>query len=345
MEHERDFSRSQWDDAILEGAKEASRLHDQFGLRNGLERTPGSIDVFGTIIKLDVPLIFRPLDGLLGAYLTNPSAGIVVTSQRSLPIQRFTAAHELGHAYMKHQVSLDDTSILQRGAVHQQQFDYREVAADSFGATFLMPRWLMEVHAGRQGWNAERMKNPLAAYQMALRLGTSYDATCRSLERNGIVERSERDRLLEVQPRDIKKELLQGRELEDWYSDVWVLSEADEGTRIQGNPRDVFVLKLRERSGAGYLWNITELSEAGFAILADSRKVPTMAKQVGGAVDRTVTARQPEGAEGHFGHVTVRQQKPWSETEPAAGRLSFTYDLFGKEGGYARAERHWAVAA
>jgi len=345
MERERDFSRSAWDDAILEGAKEAARLHEQLDLRSALERMPGSIDVFGTIIKLDIPLLFRPLDGLLGAYLTNPSTGIVITSQRPLAIQRFTAAHELGHAYMKHQVSLDDSSILQRAAVRQQQFDDREVAADSFGAMFLMPRWLMEVHAGRQHWNAGRMKKPLEAYQMALRLGTSYDATCRSLERNGIIARSDREHLLEVQPRDIKKALLAGHELEDWYSDVWVLSEADEGTRIQGNPRDVFVLKLRERSGAGYLWNINELSEAGFAIIADSRQIPPVTKQVGGTVDRIVTARQPEGAEGHFGHVTVRLLKPWSDAEPPAGRLSFTYELFGKEGGFARAERHWAVAA
>jgi Zn-dependent peptidase ImmA (M78 family) len=346
MDHEGDFFRSDWDDAILEGAKEAGRLHEQLELKKELEGTPGSIDVFRAIIRLNIPLLFRPLEGLLGAYLTTPSVGIVVTSQRPLSIQRFTGAHELGHAYMRHKVSLDDNSILQRTAVREKQFDYREVAADSFGATFLMPRWLMEVHAGRQHWNAKGMKQPFAAYQMALRLGTSYDATCRSLERNGIIDRSERDRLLDVEPRDIKKEILQGRELEDWYSDVWVLSEADEGTRIQGNPRDVFVLKLRERSGAGYLWNIKELSEAGFAILGDSRKVPPATKQVGGPVDRVVTARQPEGAEGQFGHVTVRQLKPWSKDEQTASRLSFTYELFGKEaGGLARAERTWEVAA
>jgi predicted secreted protein len=342
---DRDYSRSVWEDAFLEGAKEAARLHDQLDLKATLEQTPGSVDVFRTILKLEIPLLFRPLEGLLGAYLTDPAVGIVVTSQRPLSIQRFTAAHELGHAYMKHKVSLDDSSILQWAAVRQRQFDYREVAADAFGATFLMPRWLMEIHAGRQQWNARQMKQPVAAYQMSLRLGASYDATCRSLETNGVIGRSDRELLLEVQPRDIKRELLQGHELEDWYSDVWVLTEADEGTRIQGNPRDVFVLKLRERSGAGYLWNISELSEAGFAIIGDAREIPPVTTQVGGPVERVVTARQPEGAAGQFGHVTVRQLKPWSKTEAAASRLSFIYELFGKEVGYARADKPWVVAA
>jgi hypothetical protein len=343
---ESDFKRSEWEDAVLEGAKEANRLHDQFDMKNQLERAPGCIDVFRTILKLDISLLFRPLDGLLGAFLAKPSTGIVVTTERTLAIQRFTAAHELGHAYMKHEVSLDDNSILLRSGSRTRPFDARETAADSFGASFLMPRWLMEVHAGRQNWNAELMKQPMAAYQMALRLGTSYDATCRSLERNNIIDRSERERLLEVPPRDIKKEILQGRDLEDWYSDVWLLSEADEGTRLQGSPRDIFVLKLPERSGAGYLWNCKELSEAGFAIMDDSRKVSQSGDRVGGPVERIVTVRQPDGVPGQFGNVTVRQLKPWSATEPPAGRLSFTYELYGKEPeGFARVDRAWTVAA
>lgn len=101
-------------EAILHGTKEAARLHRDLGIRAKIEGRGGRIDVFGAILGLDLPLLFRPLKGLLGAYLPGPYPGIMVTNQRALPIQRFTGAHELGHAVMKHEGSLDDESILHR---------------------------------------------------------------------------------------------------------------------------------------------------------------------------------------------------------------------------------------
>ena len=45
-----------------------------------------------------ITVLFRPLEGLLGAYVPTPnSAGMLVTTQRDHHVQRFTAAHELGH--------------------------------------------------------------------------------------------------------------------------------------------------------------------------------------------------------------------------------------------------------
>ena len=37
-----------------------------------------------------------------------------MTTQRQLPVQRFTAAHELGHAALGHEASLDEEEILKR---------------------------------------------------------------------------------------------------------------------------------------------------------------------------------------------------------------------------------------
>ena len=92
--------------AILEGAKAAAKLHHKFGSRPYIDNHRGNVDVFGTIVKEHIPLMFRPLDGLLGLYLPDP--GILVTTQRGLSIQRWTAAHELGHATIHHEASLDD---------------------------------------------------------------------------------------------------------------------------------------------------------------------------------------------------------------------------------------------
>lgn len=99
-------------------------------LRTQIEATPGSIDVFSVIVQVNIPLLFRPLDGLLGTFLPKPSPGIIVTTERNLAIQRFTGAHELGHCYMGHEVSLDDKSILKHSPVGSRSYDPREAAAD-----------------------------------------------------------------------------------------------------------------------------------------------------------------------------------------------------------------------
>jgi IrrE N-terminal-like domain len=168
-----------WRESVLEGVKEAARLHEQLALRTQIEETPSSIDVFASIVKLNIPLMFRPLDGLLGTFLPKPAPGIMVTTERSLAIQRFTGAHELGHCYMGHEFSLDDKSILARSPFGSRSYDPREAAADAFATSFLVPKWLLQIHAARHGWNGRSMHDPLTVYQLSLRLGTSFDAACR----------------------------------------------------------------------------------------------------------------------------------------------------------------------
>ncbi|MGE5501922.1 MAG: ImmA/IrrE family metallo-endopeptidase, partial [Ignavibacteriales bacterium] len=138
---------------IHHGKKEAARLHRDLGIRSKIEGRGGRVDVFGAILDLDLPLLFRPLKGLLGAYLPGPYPGIMVTNQRPLQIQRFTGAHELGHAVMKHEGSLDDESILHRSPFGRASYNFVELAADAFASAFLTPRWLLETHAALQGWD------------------------------------------------------------------------------------------------------------------------------------------------------------------------------------------------
>jgi hypothetical protein len=88
--------------AVREGAAAAGRLHRRLGVREKLETGGGAVNVFALISQLEVPLLLRPLEGLLGAYLNSPSRGILITTQRQLSIQRFTAAHELGSGLIDH---------------------------------------------------------------------------------------------------------------------------------------------------------------------------------------------------------------------------------------------------
>src|SRR4051794_21789546 len=101
-------------DAILEGVLEATRLHDKLRTKENIAVSGGRVDVFAAILGQGAELIFKKLEGLLGAYISNPMPGILVTSERPLSIQRFTAAHELGQHWMKHIGSLDDETMLQR---------------------------------------------------------------------------------------------------------------------------------------------------------------------------------------------------------------------------------------
>lgn len=147
----------------------AARLHQRLGLRHHIEARGGNVDIFGAIQMLDLPLLLRPLQGLLGAYLNEPSPGILVTTQRPMSIQRFTAAHELGHFSLHHRPSLDDETILRRMPMPEPPTgDFQEVEADAFAVMFMMPRWLIAWHAERQRWKTENFRRPNVVYQLSL---------------------------------------------------------------------------------------------------------------------------------------------------------------------------------
>jgi Zn-dependent peptidase ImmA (M78 family) len=314
--------------AILAGAHAAHTLHRDLGTREQSERAGGGrIDVFGAIAKLGATLMFQPLDKLLGAYVPGEEPGVLITTRRPLPVQRFTGAHELGHLYMRHEPSLDDENILRRapfsvgGHVERQE---RE--ADAFASTFLSPAWLVALILQRQGWTATQFTDPVVVYQTSLRLGTSYQATCYVLERHKVIGRAERDRLLKVEPRDIKRALLGGYVPPDWRSDVWLLTDRDEGLLIEGGRQDLFVVRLKENSGAGYLWNIDQLRDAGFAVLADGRE-DEGGDAIGGVLTRRVTARSHAR---QFGQIVLQERRPWQPQQPLH-ELHLHYDLRGPE--------------
>jgi Zn-dependent peptidase ImmA (M78 family)/predicted secreted protein len=328
-------------DTILDATLEAERLHKTLKTKSRLQELSGQIDVFSSIVDQEVALIFKPLDGLLGAYLRSPSPGIIITTERPLAIQRFTAAHELGHSYLKHLASLDDDTILHRSPFVDADYDQKELAADTFAATFLMPEWAVNFHAERQSWNFQDLRDPVLAYQLSLRLGVSYEACVRVLRRNGLIDQPTLSGLLAIQPKSIKQRILADHQIPNWYPNVWVLTERDTGARISGEPNDVFVVKLKENSGAGYLWNLDQVRQAGFIIVGDERKPLGQSTEIGGAVDRVLTARSKEPC---TGQIEAVESRPWNPSEQIM-QFSFSYDLRGKEHGLPRAVSELYAAA
>jgi Zn-dependent peptidase ImmA (M78 family) len=315
--------------AILTGVKGAHELHRDLGIREQIERSEEwRIDVFRVISRLGATLMFQPLDKLLGAYLPGEENGILITTQRPLRIQRFTAAHELGHLYLQHEPSLDGDDILRRSPFSgHAMVDRQESEANAFAATFLVPSWLVAILLKQQGWSAASLFNPLFVYQASLRLGTSYSATCYSFERHRIIDREQRARLLSVKPQEIKRAALSGYEPSDWRGDVWLLTDRDEGVLIEGGRNDLFVVRLREDSGAGYLWNFEELKAAGFALVADDRDEDAASEKIGGILTRRVTAQSQDRRQGE---VTLRERRPWMPQSPIR-EFHLRYDLRGPE--------------
>lgn len=331
-----------YDGAVRAGTMAAGRLHRHLGTQALIESQGGNIDVFGAIHALGLPLLLRPLKGLLGAYLSAPIPGVLVTTERPMSIQRFTAAHELGHFSMKHEPSLDDESILRRMPMSPEPGQaFEETEADAFAVAFMMPKWLIGLHCARQGWQASDLRRPNIAYQLSLRVGASYEATCRTLVRYGIITTAIMRELLDTQPRSLKVDLLKDYRPENYRGDVWLLTERDEGTRLDGSRNDLFVLRLQENSGGGYLWDLDQLIASGFAVVRDEREA-FEADAIGGPTVRRVTAA-PEEAQ--RGRMSLSERRPWQPTMTHAS-LTIEFDLTGPEQeGLSRAERRHLLEA
>jgi predicted secreted protein len=144
-----------------------------------------------------------------------------------------------------------------------------------------------------------------------------------------------------MQPRELKAALLEAHEPKDYRGDVWLLTELDAGMRIDGSRNDLFVLRLEEHSGGGYLWDIEQLKQSGFGIVRDELEAID-GEGVGGPVIRRVTAEPPKA---YRGRIVLDERRPWELGEPIAS-LNVDFDLTGpEEEGLSRAERRSLLEA
>ena len=325
-------------EAIRSGTMEAARLHARLDTKRLLEVTGGGVDVFGAAREIGLTILFRPLNSLLGAYMREPVPGALVTTLRPMAIQRFTGAHELGHHVLGHDPSLDADGILRRSSMSLTDSGngFQEAEANAFAAAFVMPKWLIQQMCVMRGWGPNHLRNPLIVYQLSLRLGQSYEALTWTLERYRMIDDRIGRELRETTPKQVKLALLGEYRPESYRADVWLLTDLDRGLAIDGSKNDIFVLRLNENSGAGYLWDAGQLVASGFALLRDTTLATGDAQTVGGHVVREITA-STEAAEA--GDVIMRQVRPWQPQAPIA-TFDFRYDVTGPEReGLSRAER------
>src|SRR5437667_5348042 len=160
---------------VLKATREAASIQARFPVGQR-----ASFDVVGAAAELGVPILFRPLNKLWGAFIVvSESPGVLVTTTLDLPVQRFTLAHELGHYLLKHGTHLDDArtiSFASRFAPASHPIEER--AADIFASELLTSKSLMLATSQRHGWKKESLADPTNVYQLAVRLGLSFHASC-----------------------------------------------------------------------------------------------------------------------------------------------------------------------
>lgn len=341
-------------ETILRGTAAATRLARDLNLREQLTKRPSGIDVFGIIGKLGIELIFRPLDAQ-GFCIREPVAGVLITTNRPLSVQRFTAAHELGHLMMQHEFlgssgmmfrsdtkeSIGNGNRIFSDIAFRNVHDRQELEAETFASEFLLPKWLLLSHARQQQWCQNDFAKPEIVYQASLRLGASYRAVCWALARHGVHELAVAQKLAAINPKDIKQKLLGKIKPDDFWRDVWCLREHDHGLPIAAGPDDIFVLELKERGTSGYLWDVEKLRAEGFDLIGHSGVLEGDPEAVGGSVLRHWTLGVPADANRD---INLKERRPWSPNQEL-NHFSFHLTSFGKEKGLPRFRRPLNVVA
>ena len=314
---------------IFDAIAEADRLHNFHNSQERIVEGHGRIDVFEMLVEKDIPILFRPLKNLLGAYVDDPSQGVMITNQRPLPVQRFTAAHELGHAMLGHEASYDEEEVLTRALFSgEDRFDPREMQANAFAMELLTPRWLIAQHMRRQGWRQSDLSNPKIVYQLSLRMGSSYSATVYALKSYSIISDSSTHALRQVTPKQIKQQIADYLEPINWYGDIWLITAKDQGLFVEGSQSDFVIIDLQEHSASGYLWQINQVSDTGLIIRSDERISP-FADEIGGVVHRVMTAQAAESNNGVKGRLNLREVRPWSPDDSLLNSVELDLEFTG----------------
>jgi len=232
----------------LQAAESAGRLLDELGLD-----ATRQVDVFSMCEDLGLWLTFMPLDGLLGAFVPEGSGGVLITDRRPITVQRYTAAHELGHWRLEHGhgLALDGEEHVFGTTPHE-----RERLAQIFAANLLMPPPLVLSLLARIGVGDDVPVGPRDAYFVAREAGVSYEAAVRQLANLQVITAADATLLLppNVRPLMVKSELAGGRRPVYGYADVWPVDEAWNDQVLSLRTDDEVVLSLPENRSSGYRW-------------------------------------------------------------------------------------------
>lgn len=272
------------------------------------------IDVFSVIEQEGILLAFEPFPNLSGAYIVERGTqrGIVVNANHPQARQRYTAAHELGHHRLGHGTSVDpEVEPLSRWG--SRSLPDNEKVAEAFAAWFLMPRRLVS-HC-LAGLGLDRPESADDAYQLALRLGTSYEATVRHLPNLRFATRGATNEWLRVAPARLKERAGGAWVPTNLRSDLFAIKGRDNGTRLIVRPGDRLLCAFPEIPSSGYTWESRTVPE-GFELLDDFYEAIEDSPEVAGAAATRVFAYGVTGASVPVDSILeLRKARPWNAEE------------------------------
>jgi hypothetical protein len=237
----------------IQAAESAGRLLDELSV----DQTE-QIDVFGICEDLGLWLTFLPMDNLLGAFVPEGVGGVLVTTQRPIPIQRYTAAHEIGHWRLDHGhgLALDgEEHVLGNTPVEREQL------AQVFAGNLLMPPPLVFGVLERLGLSGHPIE-PEHAYALAREAGVSYEAAVRQLAHLDVISADRIDVLRQSRPLHVKAALALGRRPVNGYADVWPVNEDWDDQLLDLRVEDEVVISLPENRSTGYRWMLPNESRS-----------------------------------------------------------------------------------
>lgn len=270
------------------------------------------VDIYAAIRRMRLWLLFEPLEGLFGMYQRQEEAAGMVLSVKVHPaLQRYTAAHELGHHVMGHTAVLDPADHINRWS----NLDPQELAAQMFAAEFLMPLAAVNTAASALGIRSNAV-DEMSVYQLSLRLRTSYTAMITRLRTLGWYGATVAKRFQSIQPKELKLRLL-GHPLTDPQADVWLVTDPQEATTIAPLVGDEVVFSFEEMPSSGFRWT-PELADGLDVEREEFIEPPDVdgERRIGGPGRRQVyvSVRAPQPSQAHF-----ELRMPWdAEEAPAA---------------------------
>lgn len=277
------------------------------------------VDVYAAIRRLRLWLLFEPLEGLFGIYQRQEqAAGIVVNVKVHPALQRYTAAHELGHHIMGHEASADPESHISEWSNLGEQ----ELAAQMFAAEFLMPLAAVNAAAAALGLHSGHI-DEMGVYQLSLRLRTSYSAMITRLQTLGWFGSSEANLFRSVTPKSLKLQLL-ARPLVDPQGDVWLITERETPTTIAPHVGDEVVVSLEENPSTGFRWD-PDLTD-GLVVANDLFVEPSAIdseQRIGGPGRRRISVSVTEGRNSRARFVL---RTPWDSDEKPISAFDVVVD-------------------
>lgn len=269
---------------MADASMAATRLHLQ--LKTPFDRP---VDVVTLAQQLGVWVAAQPLDALYGFYLREATgACIVLNSKHPETLQRFTCGHEIGHHVLGHQSLTDVRETVT--AIQQPNLDLKELAAQSFAASLLMP--LPLVNAVLRTFAADRTLTASDVYVVSRELGVSYTAAVAQLQQHNKLTPDQALALARRRPLVAKAGLRRGRErVSDARADVWLLTDAQNGAMLRCRVGDEIHVQLAEDLSRGLQWQL-----AGLPTRTSVPAGPTLA-WTGDDMLRLSAAPEPRGVD------------------------------------------------